>query len=80
MKVSVLGFGIVKEIFGIPSIDMELPSDITTVGLKEILLKEYPDLLKLSSFMIAVNNSYAQKEQVITSSDEIAIIPPVSGG
>ena len=80
MKVTVLAFGIVKEIIGSTKIELELPPDIIAIELKEILLKTYPGLKKLSSFMIAINNEYIQNEQVITSSDEIAIIPPVSGG
>jgi len=42
--------------------------------------KAYPELGKLSSLAIAVNNSYAQDEEEINSYDEIALIPPVSGG
>ena len=80
MKVTVLGFGIVKEIFGASKIELEVPVAITTKGLNEILVKQYPALHKLASFMIAVNNAYVENEQLITSSDEIAIIPPVSGG
>ena len=80
MKVTVLAFGIVKEIIGSTKIELELPPDIIAIELKEILLETYPGLKKLSSFMIAINNEYIQNEQVITSSDEIAIIPPVSGG
>jgi molybdopterin synthase sulfur carrier subunit len=40
----------------------------------------YPPLKELASYMIAVNNNYASDTQTILSTDEIALIPPVSGG
>jgi molybdopterin converting factor subunit 1 len=80
MKVNVLAFGIAKDIFGGSSIDVELPEDGTTVNLKQLLEGRYPKLKHLVSYMVAVNNEYAQDEGILTERDEIAIIPPVSGG
>jgi molybdopterin converting factor small subunit len=34
----------------------------------------------LASYMVAVNNEYADDTSLVTQRDEIAIIPPVSGG
>jgi molybdopterin synthase sulfur carrier subunit len=34
----------------------------------------------IRSFMIAVNGEYSDPEQVLSANDEIAVIPPVSGG
>jgi molybdopterin converting factor small subunit len=34
----------------------------------------------LDSMLVAVNNEYGQHSQLLHESDEIAIIPPVSGG
>jgi molybdopterin converting factor subunit 1 len=80
MKVSVLAFGIAKDIFGGSSIDVELPQHGTTGNLKQSLEERYPRLRHLASYMVAVNNEYAEDEGVLTEKDEIAIIPPVSGG
>jgi molybdopterin converting factor subunit 1 len=80
MKVSVLAFGIAKDIFGGPSVDVELPQHGTTGNLKQFLEERYPRLRHLTSYMVAVNNEYAEDEGVLTEKDEIAIIPPVSGG
>lgn len=55
--------------------------ELHTVGaLKTYLGKTYPGLKELSSLAVAVNNSYAVDSQPITHFDEIALIPPVSGG
>jgi molybdopterin converting factor subunit 1 len=79
MKVNVLAFGIAKEIFGKTAIDVEL-SETTIAALKNTLEEKYPRLKQLATYMVAVNNEYAQPTQHINSNDEIAIIPPVSGG
>jgi molybdopterin converting factor subunit 1 len=80
MKVSVLAFGIAKDIFGSPSVDLELPEPGTTGNLKQSLEQRYPRLKQLASYMVAVNNEYAQDECILNEHDEVAIIPPVSGG
>ena len=80
MTLKVLAFGIAKDIFGGSSIDVELPEHGTTQNLKQSLEKRYPRLKHLVSYMVAVNNEYALDEGILTERDEIAIIPPVSGG
>ncbi|MCB0696280.1 MAG: molybdopterin converting factor subunit 1 [Chitinophagaceae bacterium] len=76
----VLAFGIAKDIFGGTAINVELNDNATTATLKAALEEEYPELKELRSYMIAVNDEYAQAGTVITEADEVAIIPPVSGG
>jgi len=74
----ILAFGIVKEIFESSSISVD--SEDTVGALKEKLEASYPRLKALASYMIAVNNEYAGNDVVLKQGDEIAIIPPVSGG
>jgi molybdopterin converting factor subunit 1 len=80
MNVTVLAFGIAKDIFGGSAVGVELSDAATTNDLKVQLEKWYPKLKQLSSYMVAVNNEYANDTQAIKATDEIAIIPPVSGG
>lgn len=80
MKIKVLAFGISKDIFGGPSINLELSNDATVYNLKYLLEQKYPDLKQLASYMVAVNNEYALPGDTIHERDEVAIIPPVSGG
>jgi len=73
-------FGIAKEILGNSSIEIE-PDTVLTVGqLKEYLFENYPEMVKLKTMAIAVNQSYATDEMLLTEGAEIVIIPPVSGG
>ncbi|MEA1785342.1 MoaD/ThiS family protein [Arenibacter sp. GZD96] len=83
---TVLLFGITKDIVG--SSALTIPKDSVfaqggkkTVGdLKRYLGEKYPQLLQLSSLAIAVNSAYATDDKKIDTFDEIALIPPVSGG
>ena len=80
MEVKILAFGIAKEIIGAPAITWELPEKETAAELKAALEENYEGLGKLSSFVLAINDEYAQPGDLIKAGDEIAIIPPVSGG
>jgi molybdopterin converting factor subunit 1 len=79
MNLNVLAFGIAKDIFGKSAISFYLDGE-TTADLKKSLEQQYPRLKQLASYMVAVNNEYAQDGDLLTERDEIAIIPPVSGG
>lgn len=80
---TILLYGITKDIVGSGSLSMPMSGtgQLRTVGaLRSYLSKTYPDLSKLSSLAVAVNNSYADDSVAISHFDEIALIPPVSGG
>jgi molybdopterin converting factor subunit 1 len=75
----ILLFGAAKDIAGVPV--LEKPDHIRDVAtLKAWLYEVYPSLQQLKSMMIAVNRAYATDTQPIGAHDEIAVIPPVSGG
>jgi sulfur-carrier protein len=72
-------FGITKDILGGKETVVELEG--ATVGdLREFLERQYNDIKSLRSLMIAVNQTYAEDSQTLNETDEIALIPPVSGG
>ena len=78
-KYVVKAFGITKDILGGRETVLELEGD-TVASLRDALSKRYPPLAEIRSLMVAVNKSYAQDDVKIGESDEIALIPPVSGG
>ena len=80
MDIEVLAFGIAKEIFLGPSARIHLPEGADVAALKAALERAYPRLQQLKSWMLAVNNEYAAAGTQIGKGDEIALIPPVSGG
>lgn len=80
MQLKVLAFGIVKDIFSSASVDIDLKDTPTVDHLKKILEEKYPSLQQLACYMVAVNNDYASGKDEVKMHDEVAIIPPVSGG
>jgi molybdopterin converting factor small subunit len=57
-------------------------SDGETVGrLKQVLSERHPSLMPLvPRLLVAVNNDYASDTFKVSTSDEVACFPPVSGG
>ena len=74
-----LAFGIAREIFGASTITVELAEN-SVADLKSSLEKSFPKLKALASYLVAVNNEYAGDDLLLDTRDEVAIIPPVSGG
>lgn len=80
MHIELLTFGIARTICGDKLIRMELPDHATVGTLQVLLCEKYPRLGELTSFLLAVNEEYALAETLLQPGDEVAIIPPVSGG
>lgn len=76
----VMAFGITREILGQREVTIELNGGHTVADLRSHLASAYPRVEGLRSLLIAVNNEYAEDQQVLNETDEIALIPPVSGG
>jgi len=78
----VLLFGIAKDIVGQSQLQFseteKVPGSVSE--LKQMISASYPEFSKLSSLAVAVNSEYAQDDVSLKRNDEIAIIPPVSGG
>ena len=79
MRYTLKTFGITRDILGGKEVAFEMEGE-KVVELKSELLKRFPEMKSLNSLLIAVNNSYAEDDAIISESDEIALIPPVSGG
>jgi molybdopterin converting factor subunit 1 len=80
MKLNVLLFGVAKEIVGNNQLALDMKEPATVNSLLGELKQTYPRFNNLQSLMIAVNDEYADLSQALSEQDEIAIIPPVSGG
>lgn len=79
MKVTVRCFAMVRELLGADELEVEVADGTTLEGLKAQLGGDAPELLRMP-LAHAVNQTYCQPEQVLQDGDEVAFIPPISGG
>ncbi|MBG8554286.1 MULTISPECIES: molybdopterin converting factor subunit 1 [Hymenobacter] len=80
MNLKIALFGIAREIVGQSALEVSAPEGQSARGLLQDLHARYPELARLSSLAVAVNNEYAAEDAPLREHDEIALIPPVSGG
>jgi molybdopterin converting factor subunit 1 len=89
VRVKVLYFGILKEYFGAAEEQVELPGEGNVGELLGLLrgrtsnsamgqMAEDEQLWR--SLAVAVNREYAQMSAILRDGDEVALLPPVSGG
>jgi molybdopterin converting factor subunit 1 len=81
MTITVKFFAALRDLAGDESATVELPDGATVGDLRRELSKQLPlarTLLNRSG--IAVNQEIAENDKPIQTSDEVAAIPPVSGG
>lgn len=78
-RYTIKAFGITRQWLGGREVEIECDGN-TVAALRQALSARFPQLSGLSSLYIAVNNTYSDEDQVLHQDDEIALIPPVSGG
>jgi molybdopterin converting factor subunit 1 len=80
-KIKVRLFANLRELVGEREITITVPSGVTVSYLNNEILKKYPQLESFSNkFVTSVNCKVTTGDTIINSSDEIALLPPVSGG
>jgi molybdopterin converting factor subunit 1 len=79
-SLSVLLFGIARDLTGQSTVSIPFTNNATVGDLLNQLHQQYPALTGIRSLLVAVNGEYAEPDQSLSGTDEIAIIPPVSGG
>jgi molybdopterin synthase sulfur carrier subunit len=80
MEITIVAFGIAKDILGANEIELAFNEPITVEKLLAELKTRYPAFQELRSLAIAINENYASPGQIINARDEVVIIPPVAGG
>lgn len=81
MQIRVLFFGMVKDITGRSSDSLELPAPATLRDLLAHYQRQNPGLNPIAaSLAMSINQEYALPESPLKSGDEVALLPPVSGG
>lgn len=76
--ITVLFFAKQQEQLGVEKLERS-ESELSVSELKQKLIADYPTLT-LAHTMTAINEEYAEEDQMINDRDIVAFIPPVSGG
>ncbi len=81
VSVRVLLFARARELAGADAVNLRLPNHSTVAELRAALAVQCPALAPLAArSALAVNHAYADDAAPLSAFDEIALIPPVSGG
>jgi molybdopterin converting factor subunit 1 len=81
LTLTVLLFAKLRDIAGADSVRIELPDGARVGALRRQLADTYRALTGLlERSAIAVNHDFADDERILRPGDEIAVVPPVSGG
>ena len=81
MNVRVKLFAVARDIVGREETILSLPENSTTSSAVQLIVQQYPKLEQWRKYLrIAVNWEYVSTDQALHNNDEVAVIPPVSGG
>ena len=81
MTIRLLLFASCRDAVGAKELDLEVEEGTSTGALREELARRYPRLGPLKGkLLVAVNAEYVDDQTVLKAGDEVALIPPVSGG
>lgn len=81
MKITVRLFAILRERAGTDALTIELPDDATVAEAVKQIASEIAAVREhLKRVAFAVNREYVKESTALRDGDELALIPPVSGG
>ncbi|MDP6571199.1 MAG: MoaD/ThiS family protein [Candidatus Marinimicrobia bacterium] len=80
LTIQIRNFSLVKEALSRDRIELELPEGATVGSLLTEIRKLNPEKLSGLPVRAAVNHEYAEESKILRNMDEVALIPPVSGG
>ena len=81
MQIRVLFFGVLKDMVGRSADVVDLPEGARIRDLLSHYVRQAPRLEGMQAALaLSVNQEYARADQELVSGDEVALLPPVSGG
>ena len=79
--IRILFFGAAADRAGTRQTELDVRDGTTLAEIWPLLAREHPDLGPMrDTLAFAVNGEYARGEDAVAPGDEVAVLPPVSGG
>ena len=81
MTIRVLAFASLADRLGTRELSLDLDEGASVSDALDALAKRFPDVKSLGTGLaVAVNHRYVGPQSPLSAGDELALIPPVSGG
>jgi sulfur-carrier protein len=81
ISINLLYFAFVKDKTGVEFDLLDLPSDTSVKSLIHLILEKHPALSNIIDMIqISVNYKIVDVDTILKDGDEIAFLPPISGG
>jgi molybdopterin synthase catalytic subunit len=81
MKIRVLFFGMLKDVTGLAADQLDFPEALTPGRVWELYATRFPSLTPLKPHVRpALNHEFSNWDAAVSAGDELAFLPPVSGG
>ncbi len=81
--ITVRFFAMLKNKVGREVIEIPCEGEITLRELQDTIIKEFPEISEYLSgkrVLVSVNQEFAEPDSVVKDGDEVAFLPPFSGG
>ena len=81
VRIRVLFFGVLRDVTGVREDQIEVPEGSRLENIFAVYANKFPRLNEISASIVpALNQQFAPHSAVVSDGDEVAFLPPVSGG
>jgi len=81
MKIKVRFFARYRDLVGNPETHLQVQPGTTVSTLKSQIEKQFPQLKTYAAnLLVAINGEFVDNDLILKEGDEIALLPPLSGG
>jgi molybdopterin synthase sulfur carrier subunit len=81
ITITVKLFAAYQDVYGVPELVLNVPSETPVVAVRDRLIDEHPELSQWRNLTrFGINWCFAEPGTILQDGDEVVLIPPVSGG